>query len=1694
MPPPWRGQPLTTHQEWTFSGPPPNYPQTARLDTELQPPDTSTNPYPVFGPYGSGTEFSARGLNPPIMEWLDNIFGAQGVWRVAPVKDKEIDYFWGWLEFGITNAGLPGHAKEVRVQITYKDVTGPPDVFFAKAQPGGGAEYWQHVPWLVAQAHPDPMPGWKHRTYRFHLFDCPAYDSLSIYPPGFDGEGKGGVVYVDHVVVDTICRPVEPQDGGGVHPPAGEQRLGLHLAPGADVLELVEQYGLGDVRRIPVPQGGTLLSARAAAGAREALARDARVQAVEADPCRDMLQGGGVSLAEGDKKDCDETQTVLGGTKVQGSGQSNDPVDTYTGELFFHEAPDLDLGGPLPVIFQRYYASALDGPLSATGMARAGAARMMIAGPSATPETFLAGAAPAWDGRPLAVGAAGADGRVASLLVPAGPPGRLGVNWRHTFDWTLQRVGAHVLVLSPEGRGFRFWRDRGGWRQAGAFDTPVQLLETPAGFTFAARAGGVRHVFDRAGRLARVEDGRGHALALGYRDGRLLEVADGLGRRLILAYDADGRLIEVADGTRTVRFGHAGALLSRVTDAAGAVTGYRYDDRHARRGLLVGVVRPNGNTPYTQTYDADGRVATQTDAGGHTTRFAYVAGTTTITDPAGRAVRHAHDAAGRLIGVTDEAGQRFTLSYDPAGRRSGLTDRLGDTTRAAYHERSGALRSTTEADGATTRFAYALRHAGGVEAHNLVQVVHPDGATEQLAHDAAGNVTAWTDAAGNSWRYAHDARGRLVAATAPDGAVTRYAYHPDGTLASRTEPAGHVTSYEYDARRRLARIRLADGASRGYAYDARDRPVAWTDERGQTWRYGYDANGNPTTLTDPLGAVTRVAYDAMDRPVELTDPGGRRTRLAFTERSRVKTWTGPGGGTVGLEYDPRGRVAAIVGPEGQRWVRGYDAEGVMTTGTDPLGGTRRFESDRLGRYTRLTGRDGHPIELAYDRLGRLVAARDALGHTTSRTFDASGRLTGTSVGDGTLAARYAWDAAGRLTEVTDPEGHRWQRTHDRAGRLSGARDPLGRTVAFTRDARGRIATITLPGGLGSVGLGYDAAGQLVGRRHPDGSELRYEYDAAGRLTRADGLALRYDGAGRLAESNGLALAHDAGGRLARVVLAPGKAVEYAYDRAGRLAEVRDWLGGRTTFAYDAAGRLVRLARPNGATAGFAHDPEGRLVGIQEGGLARIVLTRDARGRVARAERALPLAASATAGQQRLAFDAASQVAGFDYDGLGRLVKDDRRAYVWDAASRLAGYSEGGRTVTATYDGLGQRLSRRDDGATREYVWHYGLALPSVAVEREAGTDRAYYVHAPDGALLYRVDARDGSRRFYHFDEMGNTLFLTDDRGTVTAAYAYTPYGVPVAARGDPDNPFTWGGQWGAMREGATGLYYLRARWYDSATGRFVSPDPLPSLGPRTVNPYQYAAANPLRYADPRGLQAEPPPPPEGPPPTEGEDRRRFFKTDGQRWSLPFAQPSPDCGLTRREAPAQKMPAGTRVQVSAGPDGRLSVTVVGGPNPSPFQTMHPGGWGACYACHPGGAWPSPSLPVPPGGAPIWLGVPVDPPATTPGTRVIRTYRIRNLRAPAAAFQPVQPGTGPIFINVPPTLLPQVSPAPPFGFDRVGAPPGAPWAPGDSPPGPGPFVPGPFAPFGPPSPPDVPHPSEPDTPESIMDEVEGGLVPC
>jgi len=93
--------------------------------------------------------------------------------------------------------------------------------------------------------------------------------------------------------------------------------------------------------------------------------------------------------------------------------------------------------------------------------------------------------------------------------------------------------------------------------------------------------------------------------------------------------------------------------------------------------------------------------------------------------------------------------------------------------------------------------------------------------------------------------------------------------------------------------------------------------------------------------------------------------------------------------------------------------------------------------------------------------------------------------------------------------------------------------------------------------------------------------------------------------------------------------------------------------------------------------------------------------------------------------------------------------------------------------------------------------------------------------------------------------------LTNSSGAITDTYEYDAFGNKVNPTGTTPNNYLYRGeQW----DPDLGLYYLRARYYNPLTGRFMSRDPLDgnAKDPASLYKYLYASGDPVNLLDPTG--------------------------------------------------------------------------------------------------------------------------------------------------------------------------------------------------------------------------------------------------
>jgi RHS repeat-associated protein len=193
-----------------------------------------------------------------------------------------------------------------------------------------------------------------------------------------------------------------------------------------------------------------------------------------------------------------------------------------------------------------------------------------------------------------------------------------------------------------------------------------------------------------------------------------------------------------------------------------------------------------------------------------------------------------------------------------------------------------------------------------------------------------------------------------------------------------------------------------------------------------------------------------------------------------------------------------------------------------------------------------------------------------------------------------------------------------------------------------------------------------------------------------------------------------------------------------------------------------------------------------------------------------------------------------------YDDNGNLLNDGVNEYTYDSANRLT--SDNG-TGSYTYNGLGDRLSQ--NGVN--YTLDLNAGLTQVLSD---GTTSYTYG-------LGRISQQSGNAPEYFLgDALGSVRQLTDQTGAITYAASYDPYGVVTQVSGEGQSAY---GYTAESQDVASGMVYLRARYYNPVDGRFVSRDTWEGdeFQPVTYNKWTYANANPTYYVDPSGQVAIP---------------------------------------------------------------------------------------------------------------------------------------------------------------------------------------------------------------------------------------------
>jgi RHS repeat-associated protein len=860
--------------------------------------------------------------------------------------------------------------------------------------------------------------------------------------------------------------------------------------------------------------------------------------------------------------------------------------------------------------------------------------------------------------------------------------------------------------------------------------------------------------------------------------------------------------------TTTTFVSTADSTLSGISDPDGKGTSFVYDSRGRLSKMIGG--RASDTTQYVYRTDSSWKLASVVmpsvpiDNGSGTTpqtpvvTYApwQIAGVPTIATNTTPATPVPVDSVKAVI--TDPLGHATTFKVDRWGQPLKITDPLGNVTMI---ERGDAahLFATEVIDplGQVDQYSYS---------GPFLVVSHPHGQpATNISYDAWGMPDTVSGGGEPTRTYSWNGTARTITAKI-NGLYPTVAYLDSfGRVTRINDPANHDTYYHYEAT--FGNLDSTSNTARQWTkvrYDGYGRDSAVTSSGEPTRRRIYDILNRDSLVYDGIiSSPIRFTHDASYTYTKVTDAKGQVYR---TDINKL--------GWPTYIYDPSDTVS---------WAK-----------------KQSYRYDLAGRVTSFQNRRGHWINLQYDALGRLTSHRDQLAPADSFRYSPDGRIV---VGSNSISVdSLILGTDGRDTAITWIAGKRFMRVHSPIAGRTADTTTITTTASglaflqrryFWSQSRGVLDSLAV--GSQVVKFGYDTEllrntityPSFVRRDSATASHQSYltsystssidtlfrrsyALDALGRITQEsrpehadlDVRSFDYNGLGALFRYE---RSHADSSRTCEVVLIEDNGY-FGCEVTGTMTPYETH-----KYGYDQVSNL--RADTNSTTGVITNGTFG--TGNRLGSWGSMIYMYDADGnRTQRDSASSTIYYDWTDGGQLYRVRAPSTTTNYDYNAFGELVRRSTngtvdRIYLWDEGQLLAVFNG---TVTA-------KLA--------EYAYRPGTDQP----------------------LAYITGNTGGTIRYFQTDQRGNVIGLTS--GSLSTQHLlYDPWG-KIESQWGVSLDSTGLGWKGLLREPGSGLYYARARWYDSQSRSFISEDPIGIAG--GINVYAFGANDPVNHSDPAGM-------------------------------------------------------------------------------------------------------------------------------------------------------------------------------------------------------------------------------------------------
>lgn len=952
------------------------------------------------------------------------------------------------------------------------------------------------------------------------------------------------------------------------------------------------------------------------------------------------------------------------------------------------------------------------------------------------------------------------------------------------------------------------------------------------------------------------------------KDGNLVAVFDQYENSLTVEYDESGKIVNVYDGEdKQISFEYLpDGLLGSITDTRGRRTEYDYDD-----GKLISV-KKSGGKELTLGYDTNepDNLTSVTTSDKMQSELQYTDGllSKVITKSLAFGIAHGEEPAAATTTISEcgfSFGDNLTILTDDKGdKKYYKIDDLGDVYEY-YAVENGLVVAAEKYDYVAyekDNVLYAKKDSLYNKAYSaFTDADFTGGDTQNTVLDEFDNPATVTT------------NERALSTATTTQTTINYTYNDDhkcikeeaiviikeGT--SVLDKYTQITTYNYNAAGNVVR---KESYIVGEEYTT-GKSIEETE---------YDANGN---------AVRSFSYNSLDSSSkfytesEVAENG--QTLADFDETGENKTEYEYISGTNVVREEKK--------PNGSKFAYGYDENDVVTSISQST-----EEGEENSTHTRYTCGEvtelvsgNNVVQYAYDGKRRLSKVElNGADYVTITTADA------TETTDETAHIDY-------IARGEDGKSDRYEVTKNKRGEVLSVKyayeskdvDSPAYAEQYTNvyDAKNRVVQIT-QGGTALESNEYDDFERQT--KHTFGMHVReIEYDDYSQTSKE---IIKFGNSTTDKQEYVYTYKDNASRTLAGVAVG-GFGESYEQDACGRGAKITQTLGGNTytkrygyykqgdhatnrinaiyygkngvtdrkvTYTYDGMGNIISVNENGKQRYKYAYDKLNRIISEKDlYNNKEICYTYDNNGNILTKSIGGEITEyKYKEGSDRLVSFGTESIA---YDNMGNPTAYCGMACTWEKGRRLTSITDGTNKIEYEYDVFGLRKTKKiyepataqTPTETVSYVYENGKLLRQIT-----GSEVLTFVYGSEGVIGFTMSGSTeiaNGNYLYRKNLFGDITGIINESGTLVYEYAYSAFGKSVEDEETgigAKNPFRYRGY---CYDDETGLYYLKSRYYDPETGRFITIDDISYIDPGTINGlnlYAYCGDNPVMRTDSQG--------------------------------------------------------------------------------------------------------------------------------------------------------------------------------------------------------------------------------------------------